>query len=449
MKVDVERLEKSKVVLTIEVDEKQVDDAASKGSKLIAEKVDIPGFRRGKAPRRILERRLGKDIILQEAAEILVKDVYPKALDEADIKPISEPDISIEQIEDKKPFIFKVTVQVVPDEVKIGEYKGIEVEYNKKDVTDEDVEKELKEYQRRHSELEETDKDTVENGDVVTMDYQGFIDGEAFEGGSNEGHVLKVGDGSFIPGFEEQLIGLKIEEEGEVEVTFPEDYHSKDLAGKKATFSVKVNSIKEESIPELDDEFAKDVGEFETLDELQEDIRKRLEANAEEEAKNKKRDSLVDQVVDSSEVDIPEAMIENEISSMIQDMKQQTQMRGLNFDQYLEVVGKSEEDIREDYVEAAERRVKTSFVLSELRKVENIEVTDEDVDKYIEDRVKDIPEEQREQYLQMYKKPEYMERIKSMLSVDKTIDFIEEHAQIINGKDDDNATDSNGSRTDE
>lgn len=448
MKVDVEKLERSRVQLTVEVDEAQVAKATDEACKAIAEHVNIPGFRKGRVPRKVLERRLGKDTILREAAESLVDKVYPDAVKQAGISPVSTPEVSIEQIEENKPLIFKVAVDVVP-EVELGQYTGIEAEYVKEEVTDEHVDLTLDQIRRRHVELVSVERDTVQQDDVVTIDYEGFIDGEPFEGGKQEGYVLKVGSGVFVPGFEEQLIGAKCGETKEIQVTFPEDYGPEEISGKEAVFKVTIHEIKEEVMPELDDEFAKDVSTFETLEEFRDDLKKRLQEEADRQAKERFRSSLINKVVENASVDLPDSLVDAEIRLMIDDIRQRLAMQGLTFEQYLQFTGKDETGLREEMVDSAKERLKTTLVMSELRSKENITVTDDDIEGHIGERVKALDEEQKERAREFYQSPEQRDSIRQMLLTEKTIEFLEQHAVRIERSGDTDAVDSDGSGTDQ
>jgi trigger factor len=427
MKVDVERLERSRVQLTVEVDEAQVAQAVDEACMVISEHVNIPGFRKGKVPRRILERRLGKEAILKEAAEELVEKVYPDALRQADISPLSKPEISIEQIEENKPLIFKATLDVVPT-VELGQYTGIEAEYKKEEITDEHVETTLKEFQRRHTELVAAERDVVEQGDVLTIDYEGFIDGVPFEGGKQEGAVLKIGSGTFIPGFEEQLVGMKRGETQEIKVTFPEDYGAEDLAGKEAVFNIVLHEIKTEVVPELDDEFAKDVSTFETLAEFREDLRTKLQEEAEKHARDQFRSSILEKIVTNASIDLPDSLVDSEIQDMLENMKQRLSMQGFTWEQYLQLSGKDEADLRKEMESSARENLKTRFVMSEIQTKEGITVTDEDVEKYIEERVNGFADDDKQRMQEYYQKSEQLDFIKRMQLVEKTFDFIEENA---------------------
>ncbi|WML30529.1 trigger factor [Neobacillus sp. OS1-32] len=379
-----EKLEGSRGVLTVEVSADKVNESLDAAFKKVVKQVNVPGFRKGKIPRALFEKRFGVESLYQDALDILLPDAYSNAIDETGIEPVDRPEIDIEQIEKGKELIFKATVTVKP-EVKLGDYKGLEVEELDTTVTDEDVQKELESLQNRHAELVVKEAGTAENGDTVVIDFEGFVDGEAFEGGKADNYSLELGSNSFIPGFEEQLVGVATGESKDVEVTFPEEYHAAELAGKPATFKVTVHEIKAKELPELDDEFAKDVDEeVETLDALKEKIKTRLEDSKKHEAEHHLKDSLVEKAADNAEVDIPEVMIENEVNRMLQEFEQRLQMQGMNLELYFQFSGQDEQALREQMKEEAGKRVKINLTLEAIANAENIEATDEDVNAELE-----------------------------------------------------------------
>src|SRR5690606_20773233 len=331
-----EKLEGNKGVLTVEVEVEKVNQGLDEAFKKVSKQVNIPGFRKGKIPRSMFEKRFGVESLYQDALDFILPEAYMAAIEETGIEPIDRPEIDVEQMEKGKELIFKATVEVKP-EVKLGDYKGLEVEKMDTEVTDEDVAEELKSMQERQAELVVKEEGEVVEGDTVVIDFEGFVDGEAFEGGQADNYSLEIGSGSFIPGFEEQLIGLKSGEEKDVEVTFPEEYHAAELAGKPAVFKVKLHEIKTKELPELDDEFAKDVDESaETLDELKAKIRTRLETSKKEEAETKLRDQLVDMATANAEFEVPEILINNEVDRMMQEFEQRLQMQGMNLELYFQ-----------------------------------------------------------------------------------------------------------------
>lgn len=384
MTVKWEKLEGNTGVLTVEVSAEKVNEGLTAAFNKVVKQVNVPGFRKGKMPRPMFEKRFGVESLYQDALDILLPEAYGNAIDEAGIEPIDRPDIDIEQMEKGKELIFKATVQVKP-EVTLGDYKGLEVEEFDTTVTDEDVTKELETLQNRQAELVVKEEGTAELGDTVVLDFEGFVDGEAFEGGKAENHSLELGSGSFIPGFEEQLVGVATGESKDVEVSFPEEYHAAELAGKPAVFKVTVHEIKGKELPALDDEFAKDVDdEVETLDALKEKIKTRLEDSKKHEAEHHLRDSLVEKAAENAQVEIPEVMVTNEVNRMLQEFEQRLQMQGMNLELYFQFSGQDENALREQMKEEALNRVRVALTLEAIAKAENIEATDEDVNAELE-----------------------------------------------------------------
>jgi trigger factor len=384
MSVKWEKLEGNTGVLTVEVSAEKVNEGLTAAFNKVVKTVNVPGFRKGKMPRPMFEKRFGVESLYQDALDILLPEAYGNAIDETGIDPIDRPDIDIEQMEKGKELIFKATVQVKP-EVTLGDYKGLEVEDFDATVTDEDVAKELETLQSRQAELVVKEEGTAELGDTVVLDFEGFVDGEAFEGGKAENHSLELGSGSFIPGFEEQLVGLATGESKDVEVSFPEEYHAAELAGKPAVFKVTLHEIKGKELPALDDEFAKDVDEeVETLDALKEKIRTRLEDSKKHEAEHHLRDSVVEKAAENAQVEIPEVMVTNEVNRMLQEFEQRLQAQGMNLELYFQFSGQDENALRGQMKEEALNRVKVALTLEAIAKAENIEATDEDVNAELE-----------------------------------------------------------------
>jgi trigger factor len=422
-----EKLEGNQGVLTVEVDAEKVNEGLDAAFKKVVKKINVPGFRKGKVPRALFEKRFGVEVLYQDALDILLPEAYAKAVEETGIEPVDRPEIDIEQMEKGKSLIFTAKVTVKP-EVKLGEYKGLEVEKMDTTVTDEDVENELKRLQERHAELVVKEGGKIENGDTAVIDFEGFVNGEAFEGGKGENYSLEIGSGTFIPGFEEQLIGLEAGAETEIEVTFPEEYHANELAGKPATFKIKVHEIKTKQLPALDDEFAKDVDEeVETLDELKAKIKQRLEEAKKNEAETTLRNTVVEKAAENAEIDIPEVMVKNETDRMLREFEQRLQMQGLNLELYYQFSGQDEAALREQMKEDAEKRVRVSLTLEAIAKAENIEVTEEDVNKELEEMSKmyGIEVENLKNMLGS------LEGIKEDLKLRKAIDFLVENSKVV------------------
>ncbi|MCY8858684.1 trigger factor [Bacillus atrophaeus] len=423
MSVKWEKQEGNEGVLTVEVDAETFKTALDDAFKKVVKQVSIPGFRKGKIPRGLFEQRFGVEALYQDALDILLPVEYPKAIEEAGIEPVDRPEIDVEKIEKGESLIFTAKVTVKP-EVKLGDYKGLNVEKDETAVTDEDVQNELKALQERQAELVVKEEGTVEEGNTVVLDFEGFVDGEAFEGGKAENYSLEVGSGSFIPGFEEQLTGLEAGAEKDVEVTFPEEYHAEDLAGKPAVFKVKIHEIKAKELPELDDEFAKDVDEdVETLAELTEKTKKRLEEAKENEADAKLREELVLKASENAEADVPQAMIDTELDRMMKEFEQRLQMQGMNLELYTQFSGQDENALKEQMKEDAAKRVKSNLTLEAIAQAENLEVTDEEVDAELTKMAEayNMPVENIKQAIGS------TDAMKEDLKVRKAIDFLVEN----------------------
>ncbi|MDR0267729.1 trigger factor [Paenibacillus sp.] len=383
MKATWEKIEKNLGVLEVEVGADRVSDALDKAFTKVAKKANVPGFRKGKVPRSIFEARYGVEALYQDAIDILLPEVYTEAVNETDIFPVDRPEVEIDQFAKGQAFKFKAKVTVKP-EVTLGEYKGVEVPAQKIEVSEEEVGEELKRLQERHAELAVIDEGAAQEGDIAVIDFDGYVDDVPFEGGKAERYSLELGSGTFIPGFEEQVVGLATGDFKDVEVTFPETYHAEELANKQAVFKVKVHEIKRKQLPELDDEFAKDVSEFETLNEYKEDLKKELLARKEQEAKGKKEAVVVDKVSENAEVEIPEAMINSEVQNMMRDFDNRLRNQGMNLEMFLGFSGQTSADLQEQMKDDAEKRVRNNIVLEQVAKEENVEVTEEDINKELE-----------------------------------------------------------------
>ena len=372
------------VVLEVTVPAEDLAKAYDKAAKKVAQKVNIPGFRKGKAPLKVLERAVGKDYILQEAGEAIISETLPKALEEQNIDIVARPEIEDMKLELGQDVVYKAAVTPKP-EVELGEYKGIQIEKFSTEVSDEDVQQQLVSMLDRQADMVEAEEGAaVENSNFITLDFKGTVDGVAFQGGESKDYPLEVGSNSFIPGFEEQLVGMKVGEEKDVNVTFPEEYHSEELKGKAAVFACKVNSIKKKVLPALDDEFAKKASTFQTLDELKADLRQKLEKSAASRAESNKREAALAKVCENAKVDIPAVMIENRVESMIQQMALNLESQGMKLEQYLQYAGMDITKLRENYKASAENNVKLDLVLEAVAKAEGVKVEAEDLDKEIE-----------------------------------------------------------------
>ena len=378
MKASWEKIEKNLGVLQVEVDAERVAGALDKAFKKVVQKVAVPGFRKGKVPRPIFEKRFGIESLYQDAIDILLPEVYTEAVAETNIEPVDRPEIDVEQFGKGENFVFKAKVMVKP-EVKLGEYKGISVPVESVTVTDEEVAAELEKLQQRHAELVVVDEDTAKEGDTVIIDFEGFVNDEAFEGGKGERYSLELGSKSFIPGFEEQLIGLGTGDFKDVEVTFPEVYHAEELAGKPAVFKTKLHEIKRKQLPVLDDEFAKDVSEFDTLDEFKADLIKQISDRKVKENEAKREGEIVEKAAEAAEVEIPQPMIDTEVESMVRDFDNRLRAQGMNLDMFMTFSGQTIEDMKGQMATDAEKRVRNNLVLEQIAKEENIVATEEDV----------------------------------------------------------------------
>lgn len=428
MKANWEKLENNQGVLTIEVEQGQVDQAVDQAFKKVVKQVNLPGFRKGKIPRNIFESRFGVESLYQDALEILFPEVYGQAVRETGINPVDRPEVDVEQMGKEQNWIIKATVTVKP-EVQLGDYKGVSIEPKEFTVSDDQINAELKTMQDRVVVLEVIEDGAVEDGDQANIDFEGFVDGVPFEGGKGDNYDLEIGSGTFIPGFEEQVVGLKKDDEKDVVVTFPEDYHSAELAGKEATFKVKVNEIKRKNLPALDDEFAKDVSEFDTLDELKADIKNKLEKKAEEDKDNYVRQAIIEKVAENATINIPEIMIEHEVDHMFKDFEQRLMYQGINLELYFQFSGQSEDQLREQMKEDATKRVRNSLTLEAISKAENVEVNDEEVAEEMQN-LADMYQRPLEEIRQFFEGPDQLEGIKNDIRIRKTIDLLVEWNKV-------------------
>ena len=380
MSVQVEKLENSMAKLTIEASADELEKALQNAYLKNKNKISIPGFRKGKVPRQMIEKMYGPAIFYEDAANEIIPEAYEKAVEECGEDIVSSPEIDVTQIEKGKPFIFTALVALKP-EIKLGKYKGVKVDKADVTVTDEEVDAEInKERENNARNIEVTDR-AVKDGDMTVLDFEGFVDGVAFEGGKGENYPLTIGSGAFIPGFEEQLVGAEIGKEAEVNVTFPEDYQAEELKGKAATFKCTVKEIKEKELPELDDEFASEVSEFETLAEYKADVKTKLSEKKEKEAKDAKEAAVIEAIVNDSEMEIPEAMLKTQQKQMVDEFAQRIQMQGLSIDQYFQFTGTTYDKMIEQVKPQAEKRIKSRLVLEAVVKSENIAASDEDYEE--------------------------------------------------------------------
>ena len=426
MNVQVENLEKNMAKLTVEVPAEELEKALQAAYMKEKNKISVPGFRKGKVPRQMIEKMYGAAIFYEEAANILIQDNYAQAMEESGADIVSRPVIDVVQIESGKPFIFTAEVAVRP-EVKLGKYKGVQVTKVDTTVTDEEVDNAVEAERQKNARMVTVTDRAAANGDTAVIDYEGSVDGVPFEGGKAENHSLELGSHSFIDTFEDQIVGHNAGDEFDVNVTFPTEYHAAELAGKPAVFKVKLHEIKVKELPELNDEFAQDVSEFDTLDEYKADVRKHLEVEKENEAKRTKEDEAIAKIIEKSEMEIPEAMIETQCENMVNDFAQRIAQSGLTMEQYMQFSGMTLDKLKEQVRPEAEMRIKSSLVLEQIAKDENIEVSDEEVDAEIE--------KMAAQYgMEADKLKEYMGEsektsMKRDLAVTKAVDLIMENVK--------------------
>ena len=431
MSVQVENLEKNMAKLTIEVAAEEFEKAVQAAYMKNKNKITIPGFRKGKAPRVMIEKMYGAGIFFEDAANALIQREYPKAAEESGLDIVSYPEIDVVQVEKGKSFIFTADVAVKP-EVTLGEYKGLEEEVTPVEVTEEEVAAELKREQENNSRTIDVDDRAVAQGDMVTLDFEGFVDGDAFEGGKGTDYPLTIGSNSFIPGFEDQLVGAELNKEVEVNVTFPEDYHANDLAGKAAVFKCTVKAIKVKELPELDDEFAKDVSEFDTLAEYKADVEKKIRERKEGVAKREREDKAVDAVIANAQMDIPEAMIQNQIQQLMNDFVQRMQAQGLSIDQYYQFTGLDQAKIQEQMRPQALKRIQSRLVLEKVAEVENIQISDEKFEEELK-TMADMYKMEVEKLKELMGDAE-KEQMKKDIAVQEAVTLVAESAKVVEKK---------------
>ena len=426
MNCKVEKTENAnEVKLEITVEAEKFENAMKKVYFQNAKYFNIPGFRKGKAPMNIVEKYYGAQIFYEDAFNDVATESYDEALKENKIEAVSRPQVEIKQMEKGKDVIFTAVVQTKP-EVELGKYKGIELKKIEHNVEDKDIKHELEHMQEHNSRLITVEDRALEKGDIATIDFEGFVDGVAFEGGKAEGHELEIGSGAFIPGFEDQLIGMEINSDREIKVTFPKEYFSKDLAGKEAMFKVKLHEIKKKELPKLDDEFAKDVSEFDTLKELKEDIKAKMEKENEQKVKYETQEAAIKAVCEKVKVDIPSGMIEMEVENMINDIAQRLSYQGLKLDQYLKMVGKTEEELKKEYEPQAIEAIKSRLTLEAIIKAEKLEATEEEINAKLEEMAKSYGKKVEE-----IKDNENLNKyIKEGIESEKAIEFIVKNAKI-------------------
>lgn len=427
MSVQVEKLEHNMAKLTIEVEAAEFDAACKRAYNKKKGTFNLPGFRKGKVPMNVIEKTYGAGVFYEDAANDIMPKAYADALEETGLDVVSRPEVDVTKIGKGETFVFTAEVAVKP-EVTLGQYKGLEVTKDKVEVTDEEVEAELKKAQMQNARELTIEDRPVKDGDVITLNYAGTIDGVPFDGGTAESQKLEIGSHSFIDTFEDQLVGLNIGDEKDVEVTFPEEYHAPELAGKPASFHVKVLGITEKQLPELDDDFAQDTTEFDSMDEYKADIRAKLLASKEEQAKNAMENALVEKAIEDAQMDIPEAMVESQVEQMVQEFKQRVTYQGISFEQYLQFTGQNPDTFEESMKPEAMKRIQSSLVLSAIVAAESIEASDEDLDKEFE-RMASMYQMDKEQIASFMGDAE-KENMKKDIAVQKAVEFIAEQAVV-------------------
>ena len=426
MSLKIEKTENNnELKLEFTIEAKKFDEGMKKVYAKSAKYFNIPGFRKGKAPMAMVEKQYGTEIFYEDTFNEVVPEEYERELKENKIEAVSKPDIEVKQIGKGQDLIFTAVVQTKP-EVKLGKYKGIELKKIEYNVTDADIDHELEHMADRNSRIVTVEDRPVENGDITVIDFEGFVDGKAFEGGKAENHELTIGSNTFIPGFEEQLVGMKTGDEKDINVTFPEEYFSEELKGKNAVFKIKLHEIKKKELPKLDDDFAKDTSEFDTLKELKNSIKEKLEHENKHRAEHETEDAAIKAVVDSAEIDIPSGMIETELDNMIRDMETRMSYQGMKFEQYLQMIGKSMEDFRKENEEIAKSSVKTRLTLEAIVNAEKVEPKQEDVDS----KLKEMSEMYGQKEEDLKKNEQFVNYVKDSLKNEAVIKFIIDNAKL-------------------
>ncbi|MGI5912637.1 MAG: trigger factor [Syntrophomonadaceae bacterium] len=430
MEAKLEKIENSEAYIGIEVDAEKFEEGLDKAYRKVVKQVSVPGFRKGRVPRPLLEAHYGKEVLYQDALEVIVPDAYKEALEKLNIEALAQPSFDIEEIKEGEPFKFQARVAVKP-EFELGKLEGYEVSIPRFEITEEDVENKLQDMRSQYAQLVEKIDEPAELGDKAYIDYEGFIDGEAFAGGQGNDYPLELGSNSFIPGFEDQLIGLKIGEEKDIQVTFQEEYHAKELAGKDAVFKVKINKIETKKLRELNDDFAQEVSEFETIAELRDDIRKRLENIAEARKKETIKQQVIEQALQNCDIPLAESLLEQQLQYKLEQFKQMLAGQGLSLEQYYQFSGTSTEKLKEELRPEAEKSLKTNFLLGKIVEEKGISVTEEEVNKQIEDMAKEMKMEPEKARATL---GELKDNIYMSLKIDKAVNYLVENAIITEKK---------------
>lgn len=428
MKASFEKIEKNLVELQVEVEAEKFTEALNKTIKKMAGKANIPGFRKGKAPKAMIVKYYGKEVLYNEALDAMLPDAYFQAVLETEIEPVDRPEVEIVSVEEGQPLVFKAKVQVKP-EVELGQYTGLEVEKPAQEVNELDVKHELDQLQQRHAKIVTLDQGNVVAGDIAVIDFEGFVDGVAFPGGTGSDYPLEIGSNTFIPGFEDQVVGASIGEVRDVNVTFPEEYHSQDLAGKDALFKVTVKGLRRKEVLPLDDELAKDVSDFDTLDELKEDITNKLKERAEQQAEAAIRNQVIEKAVGAAKVELPEVMVDSRVNEMLNEMGQRLQRQGISLEDYFKFTGADMANVRKDLRPEAEKSVLSDLVLEAIARKENIDATDEEVEAELAKMAANMNQEVSA-LKQMVEAQGNLDMLKNSIAFQKTIQFLIDNAKI-------------------
>lgn len=420
MKAIIKETEKNSVTLEITVDNKKFEEALEKAYKKNVKHIQLPGFRKGKAPRKMIEKYYGEGVFYEDAINFVCPTAFEDAVEELKIEPVDRPEIDIVKIGDDEPFVFSAKVTVKP-EFELPEYKGVKLDKIEHKVLMADVDREIEKMREQNARLVTVDNSAIKSGDIAVIDYEGFIDDVPFEGGKGENHSLEIGSGQFIPGFEEQLEGKKADDELDVTVNFPEDYHAEDLKGKKAVFKVKIHNVQKKELPKKDDEFAKDVSEFDTFEELRDDVKKKLEEDAQTKTKREKEDKVLEIIAEGTEIEIPDCMIDEQIDKMVQDFGYRISQQGLSLEQYTQYTGLTLDSMREQFREGAAKSVKSNLILEKVANAENIEATDEDVEAEI-NKMADMYKMEIEKVRDIMKGS--LDGMKQEIKVNKTLEYL-------------------------
>ncbi len=432
MQFNLEKLEKNFVILEVHLEVEEVEESLQEGYKKVVTKVSLPGFRKGHIPRKVLEKQFGKEVFNEEALNLIVPKSYTEAVRYFALEPIDYPQFEIDEATfgNGQAFVYKATVEILP-EVELGQYKGLEVEKEITEISEEKITNHLETMRERHAELVLSDKESLEKGDYAVIDFEGYIDGKPFYGGASQNYSLEIGSGSFIPGFEDQMLGMKVAEKRDIQVAFPEEYHAEELAGKEATFKVELKEIKVKELPVIDDEFASTIGDFSNLEELKEDVRKKLEGHAESENESKYSQAIVDKIVENSQVLTSETLVKRELEEMVQNFEHSLEQQNLSIEKYLSYTNKTMDQMKEEIKPEAERRVKTNLVITSIARIEEIKILEDELDERINELANYYNHSNVAELKKNLIKNGRINDIEQSILFEKTADFIKEQTTPI------------------